>query len=235
MKRLGKFCLYIFLVIVVFGGTYYFFKPKPEDQGTKKVILESSLGTPNDLGRWEKKSLSKKDTIYSISEYKGRKCVKAEAVDSASALFYQKRLASEKDLYLSWEWIVEKFPNFDGIETIGKKSEFDFAAQVYVVFYSRFFLKTKAVQYVWTKDIPAGMFGSSPYTKNVKILVLRSGEELDWQKETRDIKSDYEMLFGEKLDKDISAVAFMSDSDSTATEVIAYYSNFEIGHLGRDE
>jgi len=222
-------------VIVVFGGTYYILKPKPDEKVIDKVIMESSLSDSKDVGRWEKKSLSKKDTIYSVSEYKGRKCVKAEAVGSASALFYQKRLASEKDLCLSWEWIVEKFPDFDGTENIGKKNEFDFAAQVYVVFYSRFFLKTKAVQYVWTKDIPAGMFGSSPYTKNVKILVLRSGEEPDWQKETRNIRDDYEMLFGQKLDKEISAIAFMSDSDSTSTEAIAYYSNFKISHLGKDE
>ena len=231
MKLLGKFCILIFLVIVVFGGILYFWKPKVEERGTKKVIFKASFNNSEELGQWDQKSLSKKDTVYSIAEYKGRNCVKAEAADSASALFYEKRLTSEDDLYISWEWIVSKFPTFDGKENIGKKKEFDFAAQVYIVFYSRFFLKTRAIQYVWTKDIPVGMFGSSPYTKNVKIFVLRSGEAASWEKESRNIRSDYEMLFGQKLDKDISAIAFMSDSDSTSTEVIAYFSNFEIGYL----
>ena len=57
----------------------------------------------------------------------------------------------------------------------------------------------------------------------------------EWKHEERDIEEDYVELFGEKLDKDVVAISFMTDSDSTETASTAYYTDIKIGYLEKPE
>jgi len=204
--------------------------------GKKKpaAVRNFSFSAPESLAQWEEKVLARngKKTDYSLGEQAARKCLKASANDSASALFYKENLSHEDEPFVSWDWYAEKFPDRERPEALDKKQDFDFAAQFYVIFYSRFFLKTKAIQYVWTQSIPAGTTADNPYTPNVKVLVLESGAPEAWKHEERNISADYSTLFGEKLDKDIVAVSFMTDSDSTASTATAYFDNVKIGYMG---
>ena len=215
-------------------GVYFFIvAKKPPVVETREVIKTFSFSSPNSLDEWDEKILAKSSSGYSVVEYEGEKCVRADSVNACSALFFKKRLSSKRDIYVSWDWKADKFPDRKKAETLEKKKEFDFVAQVYVVFYAKFFLNSKAIQYVWTEEVPVGTHTDSPYTKKVQLLVLQSGPSEEWKHEERDIRKDYFDLFGEELGKDIAAVAFMTDSDSTGTTASAYFDNIEIGFLGK--
>ena len=197
----------------------------------REVIKDFTFTSSGSLVQWADKVLSKNKTDYSLDRVEGKNCVSAVSRDSASAIYFEEDLACEKNPFVSWEWLVRQFPGGNGSESLKKKKQFDFAAQFYVIFFSRFFLNTKAIQYVWTKAIPVGTVASSPYTKNVKILVLESGEPGVWKKEDRDIRADFRELFGEELDKNVRAVSFMSDSDSTSTEAAACITGIKLGYI----
>jgi hypothetical protein len=66
----------------------------------------------------------------------------------------------------------------------------------------------------------------------VKLLVLESGPSEAWKHEDRDIAADYSTLFGGVLERDVVAVAFMTDADSTDSAASAYYRDVKIGYLG---
>ena len=239
MKRLGKKTIRNFLVVAVIAcafGAFMLVKIKSATQGAAgQIIKHFPFSSPNEMKEWEEKLLAHNNTAYTVTEHAGRKCVKGDGEDSASALYYRQRLSWKRHPFVSWDWKAESFPVRTQKETLNKKAEFDFVAQVYVIFHSRFFLNTRAIQYVWTEKIPVGTVSRSPYTKNVMLLVLQSGLSEEWKHEERDIEEDYMELFGEKLDKDVVAVSFMTDSDSTETASTAYYTDIKIGYLEKPE
>jgi hypothetical protein len=227
----------VFLVACVFVivAVLFLLRRRPLEVPFEETIKSFKFSSEKSLNEWEEKVLSKNSTLYSVTEYGGKDCVKAESKDSASTLYFRQKLLYARNPVVSWDWKAEDFPDRKKKEELKKKSEFDFVAQVYVIFYARFFLNAKAIQYVWTEDVPKGTVSDSPYTKKVKILVLESGPSDTWKHEKRDIREDYRELFGEELDKDVMAISFMTDSDSTGTEAVAYFSNIELGYLGKEE
>ncbi|MFH1878804.1 MAG: DUF3047 domain-containing protein [Candidatus Omnitrophota bacterium] len=244
MKKSGSLRKLIFLFFLVlacfaviktefkfFFAGYETWEKKEDFPPGRRIVKEFTFVDNADLGNWEEKKLSSGRTKYSIAEYAGKNCVRADSDDSASALYYKTELKFTKDPFLSWDWTPVRFPGRKHPETLDKKKEFDFVAQVYVIFASKFFLKTRAIQYVWAKDAPVGAKAYNPYTSNVRIIVLESGETGEWRHEDRDIRSDYRELFGEELQKDVAAVSFMTDSDSTGDSAEAYYTNIVIGYM----
>lgn len=236
VKRLIKLLLALAIGVLTAVSMYLvyfaFVEKKPLDKfGRKEITTCFSFSSADDLKKWDEKSFVQNKTNYRVMNYGTRECVKAVSENSASTLFLKKRLVSDKNPFVSWEWKVEKFPSFKRKEALDKKTEFDFSAQVYVVFFSRFFLKAKAIQYVWAKEASRGTVVTSPYTKNVKILVLESGESDGWKKEERDINKDFKALFASEEEKDVMGIAFMTDSDSTGSDAVAYYDEITIGYL----
>jgi len=225
--------LIAFLMAAIIIGAYYFYRTKrPLDIGKSKILERFSFSSPDEMDEWQEKILSRERTGYETMQREGRFCVKAVSEDSASTMFYKKRLSRGNNPFISWDWLVEEFPDTDKEDNLAKKEQFDFAAQVYVVFYARFLPSAKAIQYVWSKDIASGTACDSPYTKNVKVIVLESGEPGVWKREQRDINLDYKNLFGAEPKKDVMAVSFMTDSDSTDSGAVAYYTDIELGYLG---
>jgi len=234
--RQKKFFIFVFLVaaiLLIAGGVYRVLQKTGEKPGRAKgkEIKRFSFSSAGELKAWDEKTLSQHGTDYSVTNFDGKNCVKAVSENSASTLYYKQTLSCKARPFIKWDWKAEKFPAKKHKEALDEKEEFDFVAQVYVVFYARFFLNAKAIQYVWTRDLPVGDVSASPYTKNVKLLVLESGESETWKHEERDIKKDFKELFGEELDKDITAISFMTDSDSAKSSAVAYYSDIAIGYL----
>ncbi|MFH1552489.1 MAG: DUF3047 domain-containing protein [Candidatus Omnitrophota bacterium] len=234
MKRSGRFFIISFLivaVVIVALGVYVFLKGKAPPVAKRETVKSFSFSSAKSLDEWDEKVLAQHKTDYSVTELDGVPCVKAASENSASALYYKQRLSCDRDPFLSWDWKAEKFPARKKKEALGKKSEFDFVAQVYVIFHARFFLNAKAILYVWTQDLAVGTAGASPYTKKVRILVLESGQTDQWKHEERDIKKDFLDLFGEELGKDVTAISFMTDADSTDSSAVAYFKDFMLGYL----
>ncbi len=238
MNRLGRvliISLIIAVIVVAFGTSFFFWIKRPVTGKGHEVVRNFPFASLKSLDEWDERALVRKETKYVLTNNDGRKCVKAFSEDSASALYVKQRLSHERPIFVSWDWKAEKFPLRRDEETLEEKDEFDFVAQVYVIFDARYFLNSKAIQYVWTEKLPAGTVATSPYTKNVKMLVLESGSANEWKHAERDIQKDYRDLFGEDLGKDVVAVSFMTDSDSTDSSAAAYYGNISIGYLETPE
>ena len=69
-----------------------------------------------------------------------------------------------------------------------------------------------------------GTIVPNPYTEQVKMIVLQSGEEKvgRWVNESRNLVEDYRMAFGGDPPR-ISGVALMTDTDNTRESAIAYF------------
>lgn len=235
MKKFVRHFIALSIVLLLAAGAvylYYLPMPKPgKDIGYKEVARQLTFSGDGSLSAWDEKKLAKKATNYSVVDIEGKTVLKALSEGGASGLYLKERLSHRDRPYVKWVWKVVKFPGRKEKETLDSKKEFDFAAQFYVLFYSRMIMSTKAIQYVWAEELPVGTARRSPYTDNVKILVLQSGETGEWKTEERDILADYKELFGKELDKDVDAVAFMTDADSTDTTAEAYLSEVELGFL----
>jgi len=186
----------------------------------------------NALKEWEEK-IFKGKVVYRIEKSQDLSYVKATAKASASALYYKIKLDSKtKYPMISWRWKVEKFPVKKLNESLETENEDDFAARVYVIFPAKFLLNSKVLEYIWTENIPIGTVGTSPYSKNIKLIVARSGpnKEKVWFFEERDIISDYIKVFGKPPERDIGAVAFMTNTEHTGTDAISMYDDIELGY-----
>ena len=55
-----------------------------------------------------------------------------------------------------------------------------------------------AITYIWESKSPVGTLVPNPYTEQVKMIVLQSGEEKvgRWVNESRNLVEDYRMAFG---------------------------------------
>lgn len=186
----------------------------------------------NSLKEWEEKVFKGK-VMYRIEKERGVSYVRASSDNSASALYYRIKMdAKNRRPTMKWKWSVEKFPTKKAPEVLGGETEDDFAARVYVIFPAMFITNWKVLEYIWAETIPSGTIGTSPYSKNIKLIVLEQGLNKDkkWASEERDIYSDYVKLFGRKPEYNIGAIAFMTNTEHTGTSADAMYGDIAIGY-----
>lgn len=186
----------------------------------------------NALKEWEEKVFKGK-VVYKIEKDKDLSYVKAESSGTASALYYKVNMdAKRRHPVIGWKWRAGKFPEKNFEESLDKEKEDDFAARVYVIFPAKFLLNSRVLEYVWAEKLPVGSSGTSPYSKNIKLLVLRSGPAKDgeWSFEERNIVEDYLKLFGRSPEYDIGAIAFMTNTEHTRTSADAVYDDIKIGY-----
>lgn len=184
------------------------------------------------LKEWEEKVFRGK-VVYRIEKNQSSSYVRAASDKTASALYYKVRLdAKKRHPVINWKWNVEKFPVKKLSERLDTQNEDDFAARVYVIFPARFFLNSKVLEYIWAETLPIGMTGTSPYSKNIKLIIARSGpnKEKGWFSEERDIVCDYIRVFGRSPEFDIGAVAFMTNAEHTGTSADAMYDDIKLGY-----
>ena len=81
-----------------------------------------------------------------------------------------------------------------------------------------------AINYIWESHAPTGTVVPNPYTDQVRMIVVESGQEKvgQWVTEERNVYEDYQMAFGEPPPK-ISGIAIMTDTDNTGESAVAYY------------
>lgn len=199
------------------------FHPQEETAFVKFFPFDDS----DSLKEWSEKIL-KGRVEYTIESSEGSSYVHAVSSGSCSAMHYEIKLDAGRRPFLSWKWRVGGFPGGVSKDDLSIKARDDFAARIYVIFPALFFANSKVLEYVWAKDLPAGTIGSSPYSDNIKIVVLRTGGAAEWASEERDIYKDYLEAFSEKPELMIGALAFMCDSDSTKTKAEAFFDDIKI-------
>lgn len=80
------------------------------------------------------------------------------------------------------------------------------------------------LMYVWCNKRPAGSVIRSPRTERIRKLVVESGAVglNQWLDYERDIRADYERVFGEKPGA-LVGIAIMTDTDNTRSQTRAWY------------
>lgn len=243
MKKFAIYIAVILLILCIAGFLYWrIFLYIPEREiyltrgglhGIRYLVRYFPFTRENALKQWEEK-IFKGRVVYTIEENQPRDAyVKAQSSNAASALYYKINIDLNRDPVISWKWRVREFPKKALPEKISLKKEEDFAARVYVIFPASFFTNSKVIEYIWAENLPVDTFDSSAYSKNIKLLVLRSGNySEEWVYEQRDIRADYVSLFGEEPRLDVGAIAFMTDADSTKTTASSLYDEIKIGYKG---
>lgn len=200
------------------------------------LMKEFTFDDQNSLKEWEEK-IFKNKVLYSVEKEGSLSYVKAQSENASSALYLKIDLNARRDRpFISWRWRVLTFPEKKLPESVEIKDEADFAARVYIIFPAKFFTNSKAIEYVWTEKLPVGTIGASPYLKNIKVMVLESGKsaEGEWKSEERDISEDYNTLFGRPPEYNVGAIAFLTNSDHTASQASALYDDIRLGYIKND-
>ncbi len=229
---LARVGLVISLLGVIFVVYLLAVQPIRRKKIIQNIVKYFPFSRANSLKEWEEKIL-KGRVIYKVEKSANGKLsyVRATSKNAASALYYKINLDIEKHPFISWKWAVEKFPVKKSPEAISQKKEEDFAARIYVIFPAAFFTNSRAIQYIWSESLPEGTSDVSAYSKNIKVLVIRSGlSKGEWESECRDVYADYKALFNEEPRLNIGAISFMTDSDSTNSESSCLYDDIEVGY-----
>lgn len=198
-----------------------------------QLVKAFPFSEKDSLKEWEEK-LFRNEVIYSIEQGPGASYVRAKSNNAASAMYYKIKIDAKTNLpVVVWKWKVEKFPVKKNPETLEVENEDDFAARMYVIFPAGFILNSKVLEYVWAETLPVGASGTSPYSKNIKLMVLESGhpKEGGWRQESRDILADYQKMFGTVPERDLGIVGFMTNTEHTGTSAEAMYDDIKIGYM----
>lgn len=191
------------------------------------------FSTQRSLDEWETK-IFRGRVIYSIERERSESSLHALSLGSASAIFYRlnPRFKAHDYPMLSWKWKVVKFPDWEKLKNRQGIERDDYAARVYVIFPSIFILSSKVLEYVWDETSPLEAISDSPYTSNIKLIVVQSGrEELGrWVFEERNILEDYRRAFGREPTLKVGAIALMSDADNAGTVAEAYFDEIKVGY-----
>ncbi|OGW82050.1 MAG: hypothetical protein A3G33_04700 [Omnitrophica bacterium RIFCSPLOWO2_12_FULL_44_17] len=231
--------LIIFLVLCIAVFFFYILwsyglilKPKSVPKNGASLMATGQLSRidfnqPDELKNW-KEYKSSGSTTYEIKPNpEGEMVLYAESHGKSSALCKEMRVSVQSNPQLIWEWRALKFPTNKENKTFGASKDSDYAGRVYVMFDGLNPLFSEIIQYIWDDHFPEGTQTSSPYTKRVKLLVVRSGPSSEWKTEKRDIVSDYKMLYGKTPKSNIRGIAVMTDSDDTGTD-----SALEVRYIG---
>lgn len=192
------------------------------------ILRYFDFNEKNALSRWEEK-IFRGRVAYWIDFEDSSGFVHSKSKASASAIFYRIKFKASDFPYVSWKWRIGKFP--DKSQTKDLKRRDDFAARFYVVFVSRFFTNFRCIEYVWDESLPEETVLESPYSDQIKQIVVQSGPNLmgEWATETRNIFEDYRTLFGQTPKMKIAAIALMTDSEGTGGEAEGFFDDIRIG------
>lgn len=221
--------IYILISVLLLAVIYYVYA----SDLPKKFVFDKKTS----LDEWQEK-IFKNRVLYSVKPELEGEHLSAKSQKACSGLFY--RLSFDpKDLpMISWNWKVKKFPEKGAVtnETAEDKNGWiekdDYAARVYVIFPRLHFIKTKSLEYIWHQTLPEETIITSPYFKNIKLIVVESGREnIDkWIFEERNIYEDYKKAFGKPPSGRVGAIALMTDTDNTLSTAEALYKDIKVGY-----
>lgn len=222
----------VIFALALFLGHNRFFGRAGKEAMKEEIVKAFPFSKDDALKEWEEKVFKGK-VIYRIEKSQSLDYVRATSNKTASALYYRIKIdAKRRNPVISWKWNVDKFPEKKIKEDLEAENEDDFAARIYVIFPAFFFTNSKVLEYIWSETLPEGLVGTSPYSKNIKLIVARSGPNKDkkWFTENRDIIADYRKAFGTSPEYDIGAVAFMTNTEHTGSSADAMYDDISLGY-----
>ncbi len=178
---------------------------------------------------WEKYSFTLEENTSTIKRYDDNNILKVVSNDSATGYWRDLNIKTQKSTKLSWYWRTNTI-----LKDINQKSKFgdDYVGRMYVIFNnstSFFDPNLKAICYVWGANLSQYEKFNSPYSENIKIIVLKNNRSKinTWFKENRNLYNDFEDAFGEPP-SNISGVAFMVDTDNSDSNCTTWFDNISL-------
>ncbi|MBU4311699.1 MAG: DUF3047 domain-containing protein [Candidatus Omnitrophica bacterium] len=191
----------------------------------------------NSINEWQEKVFKGK-VLYAVEARREGGYLTARSEEACSGLFYRISFDPAELPMISWQWKVKEFPKkvTEGPVFSDDKNGWiekdDYAARVYVIFPSLNFRRTRCIEYIWDQDLKEGTIMTSPYFKNIKLIVVESGyRNIDtWVFEKRNIYQDYKDVFGKPPRSRVGAIALMTDTDNTLSTAEALYKDIKVGY-----
>lgn len=191
---------------------------------------------------WEHLPLpGKRQVEFAAVRHDGREALSAKAVAAASVIRKRVRIEPAELGNLRFSW---KVPELIAAADIARRDADDSPVRVMLAFEgdrSRFSprdamlselsrtltgeeLPYATLMYVWCNQRPPGTVVNSPRTDRIRKLVLESGPDRlnRWLDYERDIRADYERVFGEPPGA-LVGIAIMTDTDNTRSTARAWY------------
>ncbi len=211
------------VMVGLLAGCAQMVAPWPETPGAGgpySSVQPFSLTSPGETAPpgWEPWILSRflAKTDYKIVDLDGERVLAAKANVSASGLLQPLSVSANDFPWLSWRWKVPQLiADADNASRIGDdspvrvivafdgdKSKLDFEdqslAQTVKLFSGRE-MPYATIQYIWENKLPPETVLDNARTSRSKMLVVESGPaQLDkWLHFKRNVKADFERLFGE--------------------------------------
>jgi hypothetical protein len=189
---------------------------------------------------------TKKRTQYAIVDQAGLSVLRAQADSSASGLAAVLNIDPLEQSILEWRWRTESV--IDGADNAVAATEdaplrlllaFDgnkqslpardrlFAERVKLI--SGRELPYATLMYIWGNNHAVESILASPHTDRIRKLVVENSPEQSrqWRSYRRDIVADYQRAFGSPPGR-LVGVALMTDTDNTASQVMAYYGDIRL-------
>lgn len=165
---------------------------------------------------WKKKSFTRKKSAIEVIEEENNKALKIISDNTATGFWRNLNILPQANKKLTWKWKTKKF--LDNSAEMEKKGD-DYVGRIYVAFGNQSLLskfRTKVICYVWASEGTIEQSYSSPYAKNVKIVVIRNknNRTKTWYQESRAIFEDYKRLFGAEPPP-VSAIGILADTDNS--------------------
>jgi hypothetical protein len=203
-------------------------------------VLESSQDFPQ---QWEPLTFPKigNHSRYSLIKGPGQTVIKAQSDRSASGMIRRLRINPQQYPILEWSWKIDAVLDKGDVT---RKAGDDYPARIYIAFeldpetaswWQRLQHKTAslaagkelpgtALNYIWANKAPVGTFVPNPYSQEVIMVVVQSGnlKSGQWVSQSRNLVDDYRKAFG-RQPPDIIGIALMTDTDNTGEQATAYY------------
>ena len=178
------------------------------------------------LHLWQTEEFQGKTSYKLILENQSQ-ILEAKSNNSASGLFFKKKLKLKPDSMLSWRWKVSGIsPQLNETTKTGD----DFPARVYIVVSEGpFFWQKRTLVYVWSNNQPVGNRWNNPFTDRAVMWAVNSGPEKTntWQSHQRLLHKDLFTAFGKKYNE-IEAIAVMTDSDNSGSQFLSWYGDISL-------
>lgn len=218
----------VLAAIMILAGCSFGGEEEPEPSvSLQNVESSTALFAPESYNEdeWRHVRFSG-ETKYETKQFDDRPALRATADDSASILIRRVRVDPNRCRYMEINWASE---DVQGSANLHEKSGDDVAGSILIAFGDPGTLlapnSIPVLRYVWTNELHnVGDVIDSPYLPGVvKSIVLRTGEDNEWRKDTRDLVADFQRAFDREPDDVVYGIAIMTDNDQTAQPVEFYY------------